>query len=94
MKKQKQLIILVTYINVDRQTRDEVINGIKGYNNTIQEYFSDESLKETNTLVKHIILPINDDRPTHIDCIFPKSEDLSEDLLNKIHECEEILKKY
>src|ERR1035437_7753534 len=89
----KQLVILIAYINVGNmsilKSRERLI-PIRG---ELEKMFSSDVQDETGTIIKHIVIPVNN-QSTSIECIFPIVEDLPEEIIEKLEKIELTQKEY
>ena len=77
----KQLVILIFHLNGPGR-------NINSYHEKLRETFNENVQVETNTVIKIIIVPTYDTSKTeniHVECLFPKEEDLPEEIMAKIN---------
>jgi len=79
----KQLIILVCYLNVDNLSELHVRSHLAELNNVFEQAFNQELQDKTNTTIKTIVLPI-ENQNSYVKCIYP--DDSSEEILVRINE--------
>jgi hypothetical protein len=87
----KQLIILVSYIDVGYLSEQKTQEKLGNSRDILQNTFSENLQDETNTIVKCITIPVKDQR-TYIECIYPAEPYLPDELKEKFDQIELTLK--
>lgn len=91
----KQLIILVCYINMSNTISFmKMKTRIRELQEMLGKTFNQEVQKETNTIIKTIVIPVKQDQNTYIECIFPTEPDLPEEIIEKFEQIKLTQKEY
>jgi hypothetical protein len=89
--KEKQLIILVYYINIDGLSRVQAQQQLMELMEVSR--IPDNIKNDTNTEVECIYLPVRN-QETKVECIFPKNQDENNEVKNILLNISEELKKF
>ena len=89
---EKQLVILAYYINLKNKSKLAVHQTMTTIRTNMEKNFPEVLQEQTGVIVRCIVVPVEDDKLSRVECIFPKKNDKK--AFDKLTFIEDQLKKF